>query len=378
VKQFISLLPAILVSAASISMTIAAREPSATTNEAPAKTPPAVYNGFDRDLYPGDAAFSTLQKTFSFTGYWLSPPPAEKITTWTGKRDFLCQAGFGFLVLFRGRLSHEFKKDSDGTAKGSLDAQAAVAAARREGFPPGTIIFLDIEEGGRLSATYHAYLHAWFDDLERVGYRAGVYCSGMPAKESGEITIVTADDIRASAGSRQYAFLFTTMPAPRLRAVYSIMEQHSWHPVASPMRKRGNMLNRRGAKNSPPAAPLVITKTETATPQPIPQTPGSLTQTWRFHQILPTVLAADFLSLMVRSVAIGQWSVMAITRRVRLYCSDQMCSSGLSSGPRTSQESFDNGASRPPFSQSSAAPADANSRRLASSSLANFIPYDYM
>jgi hypothetical protein len=206
VKQFIRLLPAILVSAAGISITIAAREPSAITNEAPARTPPATYNGFDRDLYPGDAAFSTLQKTFSFTGYWLSPPPTEKITTWTGKRDFLRKAGFGFLVLFRGRLSHEFKKDSDGPAKGSLDAQAAVAAAKKEGFPASTIIFLDIEEGGRLSATYHAYLHAWFDELERAGYRAGVYCSGMPAKESGGITIVTADDIRASAGSRQYGF----------------------------------------------------------------------------------------------------------------------------------------------------------------------------
>src|ERR1700688_4083852 len=58
---------------------------------------------------------------------------------------------------------------------------------------------------------------------------------------------------------------------------------------------------------------------------------------------------------------------------VRLYCSDQMCSSGLSSEPRTSQEGLDNGARRPPFSQSSAAPAETNSRRPASSSAANFI-----
>src|ERR1700730_13260664 len=91
-------------------------------------------------------------------------------------------------------------------------------------------------------------------------------------------------------------FLFTTMPARRLRAVYSLMELHPWHPVASLMHKRGNMPNLHDAKNSPPAAPLVITKTETATPQPIPQTPGSLTPTWQFHQILPTVLAANFLS----------------------------------------------------------------------------------
>jgi hypothetical protein len=201
VKQFFTVLSAIFLAAASISITIAAHQPSSINSVAS----PRAYLGFDRDLYPGDAAFSTLRKTFAFTGYWLSPPPTEKTTTWIGKRDFLRKSGFGFLVLFRGRDSREFKKVSDGPAKGSLDATAAAAHAKREGFPTGTIIF-DIEEGGRLSVTYHAYLHAWFDDLARAGYRAGVYCSGMPAKESGGITIVTADDIRANAGSREYVF----------------------------------------------------------------------------------------------------------------------------------------------------------------------------
>jgi hypothetical protein len=206
VKQFFTFLSAMLFAAASISITIA-REPSSISSIAPARTvPPRMYLGFDRDLYPGDAAFPTLRKTFAFTGYWLSPPPTEKTTTWIAKRAFLRNSGFGFLVLFRGRDSREFKKDSDGPAKGSLDAKSAAAAAKREGFPTGTIIFLDIEEGGRLSATYHAYLHAWLDDLARNRYRAGVYCSGMAAKESGGITILTADDIRANAGSREYVF----------------------------------------------------------------------------------------------------------------------------------------------------------------------------
>jgi hypothetical protein len=207
VKQFFTFLSAMLLAAVGIAMTIAAREPSSISTVVPPKAAPSrSYLGFDRDVYPGDAAFPTLQKTFAFTGYWLSPPPTEKTNTWTGKRDFLRNSGFGFLVLFQGRDSREFKKGSDGPVKGSLDAKAAAAAAKREGFPPGTIIFLDIEEGGRLPPTYHAYLHAWLDDLARSGYRAGVYCSGMPAKESGGITIVTADDIRANAGSREYVF----------------------------------------------------------------------------------------------------------------------------------------------------------------------------
>ena len=169
-------------------------------------SPPTAYLGFDRDIYPGDAAFPVLRKTFAFTSFWLSPPPGEKVTTWLGKRDLLRKDGFGFLVLYRGRDSREFKKAADGPAKGTLDAQAATAAAKKQGFPAGTIIFLDIEEGGRLPPAYHAYLHAWLDVLARDGYRAGVYCSGMPAKEPGGVTILTADDIRANADNREFVF----------------------------------------------------------------------------------------------------------------------------------------------------------------------------
>ncbi len=38
--------------------------------------------------------------------------------------------------------------------------------AQNEGFPRGTIIFLDIEEGGRLTPAYHAYLTDWVVGLE--------------------------------------------------------------------------------------------------------------------------------------------------------------------------------------------------------------------
>jgi len=245
VKQFFNFLSAILLAATSISVTIVAREPSSSGAVAP---PSRAYLGFDRNLYPGDHAFAALRKTFVFTSYWLNSPPGEKTNTWMGKRDFLRNSGFGFLVLFRGRDSHEFKKVQDGPAKGSLDSEAAAAAAKKEGFPPGTIVFLDIEEGGRLSATYHAYLHAWLDGLARSGYRAGVYCSGMPAKESGGVTILTADDIRANAAAREFVFFVfndTCPPSPgcvfptAAPAVASsgVPYAEAWQYAQSPRRK---------------------------------------------------------------------------------------------------------------------------------------------
>src|SRR5262249_53309079 len=86
-----------------------------------------------------------------------------------------------------------------------------------EGFPVGTVIFLDIEEGGRLPATYHAYLRDWVDLITKAGYRAGVYCSGIPNDEGKGVTIVTSDDIRHNLGNRELVYwIFNDVcpPAP--------------------------------------------------------------------------------------------------------------------------------------------------------------------
>jgi hypothetical protein len=119
--------------------------------------------GFDLNTYPGDAALPTLRKTFDFAGYWLSPPAGAKQNNWLGKRNLLLAQKFGFLLLYTGPQSKDLKSNSQAIAKGSADAAKAVATAKKEGFPLHAIIFLDIEEGGRLPATYHAYLRAWVD-----------------------------------------------------------------------------------------------------------------------------------------------------------------------------------------------------------------------
>jgi hypothetical protein len=161
------------------------------------------YLGFDRNIYPGDASLPILRKSFAFTSYWLSPPPGEKLNTWKEKRELLLSHGFGFLVLYRGRDSSELKNEADATEKGTQDSRAAAAAAKEEGFAARTIIFLDIEEGGRLPATYHVYLRAWSEELAHAGFLAGVYCSGIPVKEERGVTITTAEDIHTHASSHE-------------------------------------------------------------------------------------------------------------------------------------------------------------------------------
>lgn len=164
----------------------------------------STYLGFDRNEYPGDANLKILKQTFAYTGYWLNNPPGEKSNSWTGHRVAVESAGFGFLVLFNGRLYAELKSEPNAKRLGQSDARAAAGAARLERFPKNAIIFLDVEQGGRMLPEQKAYIFAWVDGITAAGFRAGIYCSGMTSPD--EQHVVTAEDIRASAGSRQITY----------------------------------------------------------------------------------------------------------------------------------------------------------------------------
>jgi hypothetical protein len=164
------------------------------------------YVGFDRNDYPGDENLALLRQSFAFAGYWLNVPPGGASNSWAGKRETLRNAGFGFLVLFNGRLDAELKKSKDAADMGRSDAAAAIAAAKKEGFPAQTVIFLDVEEGGRMLPEQKAYIYAWVDDVNASGFRAGIYCSGIAAKEGGGVTVITAKDLQQNAGARSIVY----------------------------------------------------------------------------------------------------------------------------------------------------------------------------
>ena len=177
--------------------------------QTPSQTPPApatAYLGFDRNDYPGDAALPNLRKRFAFTGYWLTNPPRTTHNSWLGKRETLLRAGFGFLIVANGRLdselTHASLRNSSPATLAHTDAAAAIAAAIREGFPAGAILFLDQEEGGRLLPEQADYLLAWTEAVARSAYLPGVYASGQPVPDgrgpNGKpVTITTIQDIRA-------------------------------------------------------------------------------------------------------------------------------------------------------------------------------------
>jgi hypothetical protein len=162
------------------------------------------YLGFDRNEYPGDANLKTLRQTFTYTGYWLNNPPGATSNSWAGHRAAVESAGFGYLVLFNGRLYAELKSEANAQRLGKADALSSVSSARREGFPPGIVIFLDLEQGGRMLPEQKAYIYSWVDAIIAAGFGAGIYCSGTASPD--EQHVVTAEDIRQGAGKRQIIY----------------------------------------------------------------------------------------------------------------------------------------------------------------------------
>jgi len=212
--------------------------------------PPSVpqqqsFFGFDRNDYPGDREMQLFRKDFAFTGYWLSHPPGEKLNSWTGKREFLHSLGYGFLPLFNGPPPRELRDLSSARKRAVDDVRAAAAAADREGFPRGSVIFLDIEEGGRLPSMYATYLRDWALGLAQLGFRAGVYCSGIPVDEGQGSSLITADFIRDQIKPAQLVYwVFNdscppspgcsnpeTLPSP---AKSGVAYTHVWQFVRSP------------------------------------------------------------------------------------------------------------------------------------------------
>jgi hypothetical protein len=180
--------------------------------------------GFDRNDYPGDDTMAALRKDFAFTSYWLTTPPGDDTNTWASKRELLKQQGWGFLVLANGKLEAEIlKARKSGTSPADLarkDAAVAIAAAKSEQFPAHTIVFLDQEEGGRLTDPQAAYLLAWTEAVAASDFRPGVYASGQRVQDDPGVWIDTIEDIRerVKKGGLHEVAIFDTQdecpPAP--------------------------------------------------------------------------------------------------------------------------------------------------------------------
>jgi hypothetical protein len=163
--------------------------------------PAAGVPGFDTRDYPGDAARATgrASSPYRWVGFYL-PAPCFTGTGWQGTRSRLQQAGWGLAVLFVGEQDWEqilpagqVIRDPSAVRcvqanlradKGLIDAAAAASEAGREGFPPGTAIYLNVERVERVTQDLRAYVRAWVSGLLQEGrFEPALYAHARNAAE---------------------------------------------------------------------------------------------------------------------------------------------------------------------------------------------------
>lgn len=177
--------------------------------------------GFDTNVYPGDRAMKAWKASgeYEWVGYYLSAP-CHSDDSWNGTQRRLVGDGWGLAVIYVGQqtwgksykpttkttkvrvatrtksgkrkyVTRTMRRTStipvatsaDGcsasfvnAAQGAIDARDAMAAAAREGFPRGTVVFLDVEYMDELPQRMRDYYRAWTKAVLADGrFRPGIY-----------------------------------------------------------------------------------------------------------------------------------------------------------------------------------------------------------
>ena len=163
--------------------------------------------GFDTFAYPGDEKMRAWKRApnapYDWVGYYLPNAPCHKGSTWSGKRQSLIDMGWGLAVVYVGQQTWNRKlrsltpaqldlqrrrgttcnADFIGAERGVEDARDAIQRARAEGFPKGTVIFLDIERMEQVPSRMRDYYRSWTAAVLKDGtYRPGYYVHAHNAR----------------------------------------------------------------------------------------------------------------------------------------------------------------------------------------------------
>jgi hypothetical protein len=192
---------------------------------APAPAPPAAprpnaagaFAGFDTGLHPGDDALRAWRQSspYVWVGYYL-PAPCHRDVSWSGTRQRLTEMGWGLAVIYLGQQDWAAapsrapaardslaRADSSASAqappaapsappacsasllsstRGATEAADAAAKTAAEGFPAGTVVYLDVERVSAVSPALLEYVRGWMDGILADGrFVPGIYCHRLNA-----------------------------------------------------------------------------------------------------------------------------------------------------------------------------------------------------
>ncbi|HEY5410340.1 MAG TPA: glycoside hydrolase domain-containing protein, partial [Caulobacteraceae bacterium] len=135
------------------------------------------YVGIDTDQFPGLAQLLAVSKAgVSWCGYYLVAPSHQE-SGWSGQRAAVEAAGLACVPIYVGQQIVGPGSHRTGPIQGTMDGNDAAAKMQAEGFRPGQVVYLDLENGAPFAAPQTDYVAAWCRQVIAGGFRAGVYCS---------------------------------------------------------------------------------------------------------------------------------------------------------------------------------------------------------
>lgn len=209
--------PTTVDAAAEVSAKVAQAAATVTGQDAPIadEAESGRYLGFDTHGYPGDKKMRAWKNApnapYAWVGYYLPGAPCHKDKSWSGKRDTLVAMGWGLAVVYVGQQTWNrtpktltpaqaasFKRkgvscnaDLLSADRGAMEGIDAIAKTEAEGFPRGSVIFLDLERSERWPARMRDYYKAWVATVLKDGrFRPGVYVHSHNAQD-------VYDDVKA-------------------------------------------------------------------------------------------------------------------------------------------------------------------------------------
>jgi hypothetical protein len=147
---------------------------------------PAI-SGFDCGSYPGDNAVTKWARSgspFQFLGFYLPAPcHGRAFKPFKTKYPLLKSLGWGMAIVYVGRQLKGCGAQNLTAAIGKADGLDAIAKCHAEGFPPSSIVYLDVEPfDGPLPGKMKDYVQAWLDALlQDDNFETGIYCHAKNA-----------------------------------------------------------------------------------------------------------------------------------------------------------------------------------------------------
>jgi hypothetical protein len=134
------------------------------------------FEGFDLDIYPGEAALlSASIQGFSWVAAYLEAP-SHSNASWPDYPT-LKATGLNVLPVWVGAQVVGLGSHDVGAAQGATEGKACVAELIAKGYPIGTGVAFDTENGPPIPLGQSAHLTAWGATVRAAGYRPMMYGS---------------------------------------------------------------------------------------------------------------------------------------------------------------------------------------------------------